>query len=96
MTNKREVNFNINEMVKVKLTPKGVGVLREKHRELNYFLETRTCATEGLGPFKLKLDSDGYYKTQLWSLMEDFGEYMGITRELVFETNIILVKEFSD
>ncbi len=34
---------------------------------------------------------DGYYKTQLHNLMNTFGEYTTLARELPFETEIEIV-----
>ena len=40
--------------------------------------------------FELKLDEDGYYETQLWSLMEKFGDHCGLAKEYPFEIDIII------
>jgi len=81
-----EIEFNINDYVKVKLTNYGVGLLMERHEKLKKVFPR-------LGEFKIELEDDGYYKIQLHNLMNDFGDsiYMGAT-DLPFETNIILVK----
>lgn len=80
------IKININDEVKVKLTEFGIKVLKQKHDELNKMIKERG----GKGTeFVLRIDEDGYYKTQLHNLMHTFGEYttLGI-KELPFETEI--------
>lgn len=81
------MNFNINDYVKVKLTNYGIEILKQQHDEL------KNKFGGDIGEFDLKLDSEGYYETQLWSLMSDLGQYCIMGRELPFETNIILKNE---
>jgi hypothetical protein len=45
---------------------------------------------KGLGDFKLILDEDGYYRTQLWMLMGKFGHVMGMGYEIPFKLDIII------
>jgi hypothetical protein len=33
------------------------------------------------------LDDEGFYRTQFWSLMEDFGHLCGLGRPVPFETD---------
>ena len=82
-----DFEFNINNYVKVKLNDKGIEILKDRHEELNRRLAM--FGGKGFDKFKLRVDSEGYYKTQMWSLMEMFGESIGIGFECVFETNII-------
>lgn len=81
-----EIKFNINECVKVKLTPIGVQILKDEHNELR-----KACPS--IGRFKLKLDKDGYYKCQLHVLFNTFGEYINVGSETPFETEIVLLKD---
>jgi hypothetical protein len=69
------MKFNINEKVKVKLTPKGNGILRDK----------------GENPNDLMKDENGFVEFQLWELMNLFGQqmYNGCTN-IPFETTIII------
>jgi len=85
-----EIKFNMNDYVKVKLTNCGVSILMDQHEKLKNIFPR-------LGEFKINLEADGYYKTQLHDLFNTFGQYiyMGAT-ELPFETNIILVNNFKD
>lgn len=77
------MNFNINNHVKVKLTPFGIHILKKQHDDLSQWMNN-------LGEFELQLTEDGYYKTQLWCLMETFGPHIHIGTNTPFETEIIL------
>lgn len=81
-----EIKFNMNDHVKVKLTELGIDILKNRHEKVKEIFPS-------LDEFKLNLDEDGYYKTQLHDLFNTFGNYfyMGAIG-LPFETNIILLK----
>ena len=81
--------FNANQIVKVKLTDFGVQILREQHEELNKNLLKHGCSS--LGYFVLPLDEDGYYKCQLWYLMQKFGSHMRMGTDNPFELNMIFI-----
>lgn len=85
---KSNFKVSVNEMVKVKLTDFGVDVLRQRHNELVEFIRERTG--NDIGPLTLKLDDEGYYKTQLWHLMWEFGEYIKPGHKAPFELDIIM------
>lgn len=84
-----DFKFNVNQQVKVKLTEKGIKILKEKHDSLNEHIISRGGTP--LGEFELRLDEDGYYRTQLWCLMHDFGKHMFIGTDNPFETDMIFV-----
>lgn len=69
--------FNINDHVRVKLTPRGHALHRQHFAELG-------C----LQYFAPEIDDEGWTRFQLWSLMSIFGQYMSCGGELVFETTI--------
>jgi hypothetical protein len=76
------IYFNISQFVKVKLTTFGIEKLKEKHDKIR-------AVAPGIGEFKIpQTDFNGYSSFQLWELMEDLGEYIGIGKRLPFETNI--------
>lgn len=82
-----EVKISMNDKVKVKLTDYGIMLLKKRHDELNKKIKENG----GKGnSFELKLDEDGYYETQLWSLMEKFGDHCGLAKEYPFEMDIII------
>lgn len=73
------MEFNINENVKVKLTDKGKDI---------YFHQYDDYPT--INASYPKVDNNGYTRFQLWDLMKLYGSYMGLCKDLVFETTIIL------
>lgn len=75
---KPQLLVNVNHNVKVKLTDRGVAFLKENN------------AKYGGGYRDSKIDSDGYYETQLWELMSTFGPKLGMGSPLLFETEIIV------
>ena len=83
-----EIKFNINYQVKVKLTPYGVSCLYKNYQE-----EKEIWDRLRPNQFTVKLDDDGYYRTQLWTLMQELGKYVTLTRT-PFETEIIFLKEY--
>lgn len=87
-----EIDFNVNHYAKVKLTPLGEAILKKKHENLMLKLK-KHCDDFIEYPFNLKLDEDGYYKDQLWCIMQTFGNYVNLSGQPPFETNIILCKE---
>ena len=81
-------SFNINYPVKVKLTKFG----KELHKQL---WDDFWSANGELDKFPYtppKEDENGYVKFQLWNLMQDFGAYCGLGRELPFDA-VILIDE---
>lgn len=87
--NALDFKVNVNEMVKVKLTKFGISILKQQHDELDTFVKAQ--GGKGLGEFDLRLDEEGYYKTQLWMLMNNFGHAMEMTNENPFEMEIIVI-----
>ena len=83
-----DFKVNANEMVKVKLTEYGISILKQQHEELDAFVKEQ--GGKGMGEFKLHLDEDGYYKTQLWMLMSNFGHVMHMGIENPFEMDMIV------
>ena len=80
------LKISINDEVKVKLTDFGIQILKERHDQLNK--KIKESGGKGI-EFVLRIDKDGYYKTQLYNLMNTFGEYMTVGSEgLPFEIEI--------
>ncbi len=79
-----EVEFNINDYVKVKLTERGLKIHREKYddldRRMNGLFSKHYPYTTPT------VDSEGYSKWQLWDLMQRFGTHINLCGELPFET----------
>jgi len=75
------VAFNINNTVRVKLTPVGRAELQRQHDELNKLYPR-------IGPFTFRVDAEGYSEFQLWSLMEQLGHMCHMGGDIPFETDI--------
>ena len=76
------MKVNINQWVKIKLTPHGINVLAERHKELKKFAPM-------IKDFKMpEIDKDGYTRYQLWSVMEIFSGFVGMGVDLPFEPEI--------
>ncbi|MBX4266552.1 hypothetical protein [Clostridium estertheticum] len=82
------VSIKLNDYVKIKLTDVGIKILKGRHDELN----SRIANNGGvniMGEFKLRLDKDGYYKMQLWDLINTFGDNVDVGLDIPFESKII-------
>lgn len=82
------VDFNINEDVKVKLTKRGMDLHRKNHDDLNRMIADRGGDAGEYRP--PKLDADGFYETQMWCLMREFGKHICMGMDSPFETTIKL------
>ena len=65
------MKFNLNNYVRVKLTPAGHQILKAKYGEI-------------------KINQNGWYQTQFWILMEDFGSHMNLGGPEPFDMNVEL------
>ena len=72
--------INLNEMVKVKLTPLGAEIYYKQFDELN-----KECGREICKPQMPKIDKDGYTEFQLWHFIELYGEHIGMCKPNVIE-----------
>lgn len=84
------VTVNLNEYVMVKLTEKGKSILKRRHDNLNQSILAR--GGTGLGEWKDPSDKEGYYKTQLWILIDVFGKETHLGTEHPYELDIIFPK----
>lgn len=57
-------SLNLNSIIKVKLTPKGVDIYYHQYDEFNK-----------LEPLMPQIDKDGYTKFQLWKFIDLYGKY---------------------
>ena len=72
--------INLNEMVKVKLTPLGAEIYYKQFDKLN-----KECGREICKPQMPKIDKDGYTEFQLWHFIELYGEHIGMCKPNVIE-----------
>lgn len=84
-----DIKFNINQYAKVKLTHEGALILEERHNEL--YEHIKEITGKPVPPFELRLDADGYYANQLWSIMETFGSHIYNGCEMPFDGDILLL-----
>lgn len=79
----KEVHININSIIKVKLSDKALQKYKEK------LDNDETYKRLGIKP-KIKIDENGYYETQLWCFMRDFGDMMYCGGEVIEKCDMIL------
>lgn len=84
MSNFKE--FNVNSWVKVKLTEVGLQELQRQKEALRDSLSH----IKNLPVYDVKVDSEGYYTCQMWSLMESLGHLCRLGCEPPFDTTILL------
>ncbi len=82
------MKFNINDMVRVKLTDVGRKALEDEHKK---FWSSSSRPEEPYTP--PKEDADGWSEWQLWRLMNRLGSYVQMGTEVPFETTIEIVKK---
>ena len=82
------MKFNINEYVRVKLTPTGKGILRkqfvERHERMPDVFKELSLPEE---------DEQGFSQWQMWRLFETFGNHVFLGCEPPFETEIEIVEK---
>lgn len=84
------MKFNLNNYVQVKLTEKGKQVLNQK---IDNDLEILNRYGIDTSTYDRSEPQDGYWKFQLWEVMQIFGPYMKQGLENVIEMDIILEVE---
>ncbi len=80
------MKYNINDMVRVKLTDFGREALQDEHKK--FWSSSKRPAPPYAPP---KEDADGWSEWQLWCLMNRLGSYMDMGSKLPFETTIEIV-----
>ena len=78
--------FNINDIVKVKLTDYGEKVLSAYFKAYEKYLPNNCDAI-------YETDAAGYKTFQLWDLMNIFGEHIFPGAPICFENNEIIFSE---
>lgn len=80
--------INLNDKVRVKLTPLGVKIFYSQFDDLNLSL-----GKEVLKPHMPAISKDGYTEMQLWYFIQLYGQYIGVGRENVIEPLDIIFTE---
>ena len=83
--------FNINEIVKVKLTQKGKLIYSEYQIEIQKRFNRNGIKINV--PLSIEVDSEGFSSFQLWKFMEIFGSHMYCGAEPVIEEPILYLPE---
>ena len=72
--------INLNETIKVKLTPYGAEIYYKQFDELNKQRGREICK-----PHMPRIDKDGYTEFQLWHFIELYGQHIGMCKPNVIE-----------
>jgi hypothetical protein len=84
-----KIEINLNESIKVKLNDKGLNILKKIREDL----KEKYKFSDDDFPI-LKIDSEGYYHTQLHCFMHDFGKYLfNGAGNIIDPLNIIIERE---
>ena len=83
--------FNINDMIKVKLTQKGKLVYSEYQIEIQKRFNRDKIKIDV--PLNVEVDDEGFSSFKLWSFMEIFGSHMYCGCESVIEGPILYLSE---
>lgn len=75
------MKLNINDIVKVKLTPQGVDIFYHQFDELNKYIKSR--GGKPLEPLMPRIDKDGFTEFQLWYFIELYGNHIGMAKKNV-------------
>ena len=87
INDKEYKTFNINEIVKVKLTQKGKLVYLEHQIEIQKRFNRDRIKIDV--PLNVEVDSEGFSSFQLWRFMEIFGSHMYCGAEPVIEECVL-------
>ena len=76
----KQTKINLNETIKVKLTPYGAEIYYKQFDEVNKQYGKEICK-----PHMPRIDKDGYTEFQLWHFIELYGQHIGICKPNVIE-----------
>ena len=81
-----DIKFNINSFVKVKLTDAGRIELKRQH-------DTLRSKHPTIAKYVYPIETNGWSKWQLWSLMSKLGHLIYMGGPSMFDSNIIIVTD---
>ena len=87
----KPTKINLNDWIKVKLTPLGAEIYYHQCDEVNKRIR-ENGGTE-LEPIMPRIDKDGYTEFQLWYFMELYGEHIGMCKPNVISPLDIIIVE---
>lgn len=76
----KPTKINLNETIKVKLTPYGAEIYYKQFDEVNKQYGREICK-----PLMPRIDKDGYTEFQLWHFIELYGQHIGLGKTNVIE-----------
>ena len=88
---KKLQKINLNDRVKVKLTPLGAEIYYHQYDNVNKRIK-ENGGTE-LEPIMPQIDKDGYTEFQLWHFMELYGDHIGMCKPNVINPLDIIIAE---
>lgn len=80
---KKPTKINLNDRIKVKLTPLGAEIYYHQCDDVNKKIKEK-CGKE-FEPIMPQIDKDGYTEFQLWHFIELYGQHIGICKPNVIE-----------
>ena len=87
----KPTKINLNDRIKVKLTPLGAEIYYHQYDEVNK--KIRGNGGTELEPKMPRIDKDRFTEFQLWHFMELYGEHIGVSKPNVINPlNIIIVE----
>lgn len=88
-----KIEFNINEIVRVKVTPAGWKRIEQSYNELYANYKKLIYPEFEIPPYEnhYKADEEGYTEFQLWKFMAEFGPHIHMGQhEAFFDYNILI------
>lgn len=84
----KNLKINLNDCIKVKLTPLGTEIYYKQYDALN-----KDAGKTVLEPRMPQIDKDGYTMFQLWHFIELYGEHIGMCKPNVIKPIEIILCE---
>ena len=85
----KPTKINLNDLIKVKLTPLGAEIYYHQYDEVNKKIK-ENGGTE-LEPMMPQIDKDRFTEFQLWHFIELYGEHIGVCKKNVIEPLDIII-----
>ena len=87
----KSTKINLNDTIKVKLTDYGKEIYYHQFDKLNDWVKSKGCKL--IEPKMPEVDKEGKTRFQLWSFMEMYGNYIGLTKPNFIEPLEIEIEE---
>ena len=79
----KNIEINLNETIRVKLTDLGKDIYYHQFDELHEALKSRGISPNQ--PTMPRVDADGFTSMQLWRFIELYGSHIGMAKPNVIE-----------